>query len=419
MSASLLTLAWKSLANRGVSVALTILSIVLAVMLFLGVEKIRTGVRASFDSTISDTDLIVGARGGAINLLLYSVFRLGDPTANIGWDTYQLIASAPDVDWAVPISLGDSHRGYRVVGTTQAYFEHYRYGRSQPLALVEGRAFDTTHEVVLGAEVARQLDYGLGGLIRLSHGIGDVSFAEHSGHDFEIVGILAPTGTPVDRSVHVSLESIEAIHVGWESGAPPSGQAAHEAAGPDTLEPDSITAILVGVSSPIRVLGLQRQINTYQGEALSAIMPGVALSQLWQVIGAGETAFKAISLLVVVVGMTGILTALSAGLNERRREMAVLRATGARPRDIFALLILEAASLAAAGAVIGILLAQIGFAIIARSVAARYGLDLAGGPGLTEILVLGAVTLAGALLGAWPAWRAQRNALADGLSIRL
>ena len=173
------------------------------------------------------------------------------------------------------------------------------------------------------------------------------------------------------------------------------------------------------MSSPIRVLGLQRQINTYQGEALSAIMPGVALSQLWQVIGAGETAFKAISLLVVVVGMTGILTALSAGLNERRREMAVLRATGARPRDIFALLILEAASLAAAGAVIGILLAQAGFAVIARSVAARYGLDLAGGPGLTEILVLGAVTLAGALLGAWPAWRAQRNALADGLSIRL
>jgi hypothetical protein len=165
MSASLLTLAWKSLANRGVSVALTILSIVLAVMLFLGVEKIRTGVRASFDSTISDTDLIVGARGGAINLLLYSVFRLGDPTANIGWDTYQLIASAPDVDWTVPISLGDSHRGYRVVGTTQAYFDHYRYGRRQPLALSDGRIFDTTHEVVLGAEVARQLDYGLGGFM--------------------------------------------------------------------------------------------------------------------------------------------------------------------------------------------------------------------------------------------------------------
>jgi putative ABC transport system permease protein len=417
MSAPLLTLAWKSLVNRAVSVGLAVLAVTLSVTLFLGVEKIRTGVRESFNSTISDTDLIVGARGGAINLLLYSVFRLGDPTANIGWESYQLIATAPEVEWAVPISLGDSHRGYRVVGTTQDYFRHYRHGRSRPLEMAEGRIFGATHEVVLGAEVARLLDYGLGGSILLSHGIGDVSFAEHTGHDFTIVGILAPTGTPVDRSVHVSLESIEAIHVGWESGMPSArGQRAGEDA---DLQPESVTAVLLGVSSPIRVLGLQRQINTYRGEALSAIMPGVALGQLWQVIGVGETAFKAISLLVVVVGMSGILTALSAGLNERRREMAVLRATGARPADIFALLILEAASIAAAGALAGILLTQAGFTLIARTVAARYGLDLGGGLGPAELAVFTTVTLAGAALGAWPAWRAQRNALSDGLSIRL
>lgn len=421
MRLPLLTLALKSLANRGFSVGLTVLSIVLSVSLFLGVENIRSSVRDSFNSTISDTDLIVGARGGAINLLLYSVFRLGDPTANIGWDSYQLIATAPGVAWTVPISLGDSHRGYRVVGTNTAYFDHYRYGRSRPLEMTEGREFERVHETVLGAEVARRLDYGLGGYIRLSHGIGDVSFAEHSGHDFEIVGILEPTGTPVDRSVHVSLESIEAIHVGWESGAPPSaGAQDRDDSDPEALVPDSITAVLVGADSPIRVLGLQRQINTYRGEALSAVMPGVALSQLWQVIGAGETAFKAISLLVVVVGMTGILTALSSGLNERRREMAVLRATGARPVDIFVLLVLEAASIAAAGALIGIAVTWVALGLVVRGVAARYGLDLGGiGPGLTELFVLIAVTLAGAALGAWPAWRAQRNALADGLSIRL
>ena len=421
MRLPLLTLALKSLANRGVSVVLTVLSIVLSVSLFLGVENIRTSVRDSFNSTISDTDLIVGARGGAINLLLYSVFRLGDPTANIGWGSYRLIDTAPGVAWTVPISLGDSHRGYRVVGTTTAYFDHYRYGRSRPLAMAEGREFQRVHETVLGAEVARRLDYGLGGHILLSHGIGDVSFAEHSGHDFEIVGILEPTGTPVDRSVHVSLESIEAIHVGWESGAPPPASAQDRAdADAAALVPDSITAVLVGADSPIRVLGLQRQINTYRGEALSAVMPGVALSQLWQVIGAGETAFKAISLLVVVVGMTGILTSLSSGLNERRREMAVLRATGARPADIFALLVLEAASIAAAGALIGIAVTWAVLALVVRGVAARYGLDLGGtGPGLTELYVFIAVTLAGAALGAWPAWRAQRNALADGLSIRL
>jgi len=417
MRAPLLTLAWKSLVNRSLSVGLTVLAIVLSVSLYLGVEKIRSGVRDSFNSTISDTDLIAGARGGALNLLLYSVFRLGDPTANMGWDSYQLIASAPNVEWTVPISLGDSHRGYRVVGTTTDYFQHYKYGRSRSLELASGRVFQDIHEVVLGAEVARQLSYRIGDSIVLSHGVGDVSFAEHSGHDFAVVGILSPTGTPVDRSVHVSLESIEAIHVGWNTGVAPRAGPAAQAA--DALTPDSITAVFVGVTSPIQVLGLQRQINTYSGEALSAVMPGVALSQLWDVIGAAETAFTAISFLVIIVGLSGILTALSSGLNERRREMAVLRATGARPRDIFALLVLEAASIAAAGAIIGILVTQIGFALVSGFIRTRYGLDLGGGLGLPEILVLVSVTLAGAVLGAWPAWRAQRNALADGLSIRL
>ncbi|OLF77866.1 peptide ABC transporter permease [Maricaulis sp. W15] len=416
MRAPLLTLAWKSLVNRSLSAGLTILAITLSVTLFLGVEKIRTGVRDSFNSTISDTDLIVGARGGALNLLLYSVFRLGDPTANMSWDSYLLIASAPDVDWAVPISLGDSHRGYRVVGTTPDYFRHYKYGRSRPLVLATGRTFQGRHEVVLGADVARRLNYGIGDRIALSHGIGDVSFAEHSGYEFAVVGILARTGTPVDRSLHVSLESIKAIHVGWDSGAPPRTGTANISA---PLTPDSITAVLVGATSPIRVLSLRRQINTYGGEALSAVMPGVALSQLWEVIGAAETAFTAISCLVVAVGLSGILTALSSGLNERRREMAVLRAAGARPRDIFALLILEAASIAAAGAIIGILVTRIGFVAVSEIVRTRFGLELGGTTGLSELLLLVLVTLAGAALGAWPAWRAQRNALADGLSIRL
>ncbi|WP_300542959.1 FtsX-like permease family protein [Maricaulis sp.] len=418
MSAPLTRLARKSLLNRGVSVGLTVLSVALSVMLFLGVEKIRTGARDGFHATISGTDLVVGARGGAVNLLLYSVFHLGDPTANIGWDSYERVATAPGVAWTVPVSLGDSHRGYRVVGTTPAYFDRYRYGRRQALRFADGRGFDGIYQAVIGAETARRLGYGLGDEITLSHGIGEVSFAEHTGHPFQITGILAATGTPVDRSVLVSLESLEAIHAGWDSGVARSG--AQAATGGSGLQPDSVTAILVGTDSPIRVLSLQRQINTYRGEALSAVMPGVALSQLWRVIGAGETALRAISVLIVFVGLSGILTALSAGLNERRREMAVLRAIGARPQEIFALMTLEAAAIAFAGALAGILAVNLAFLAVSARVMRRYGLDLGqAGPGLTDLGVLAAVTLAAAVLGSWPAWRAQRNALADGLSIRL
>ncbi|WP_300555670.1 ABC transporter permease [Maricaulis sp.] len=417
MNPALLRLAWKSLINRGTSAALTVLAVTLSVTLFLSVERIQSGVRTSFNSTISGTDIIVGARGGAINLLLYSVFRLGDPTANIGWQSYQRIAGAPGVAWAVPISLGDSHRGYRVVGTTPEYFDHYRYGRDLPLGFAEGERFDGTYQAVLGSEVARQLGYELGDEILLSHGIGEISFAEHTGHDFTVTGILAPSGTPVDRSVHVSLESIELIHVGWDTGVAPGARQPREDSG--ELEPETITAAFIGVQSPIRTLSLQRQINTFPDEALSAVMPGVALTQLWQIVGAGERAFRVISLLVLLVGLISILTALTSGLNERRREMAVLRATGAKPRDIFSLLVLEATSLAAIGAVIGIVVTQVAVGIVASIVRTRYGMELGGMPGLMELYVLLAVTFAGAAAGMLPAWQAQRNALSDGLTPKL
>ncbi len=417
MRTGILLLAWKSLINRGMSAFLTVLAVMLAVTLFLSVERIQNGVRESFNSTISGTDLIVGARGGSINLLLYSVFRLGDPTANISWESYERVATAPGVAWAVPISLGDSHRGYRVVGTSSAYFDHYRYGRDQALGFRGGERFDRVYETVLGSEVARELGYELGQEISLSHGIGAVSFAEHTGHMFEVVGILAPTGTPVDRSVHVSLESIEVIHIGWDSGIAPTEPVDLDEA--ENLQPASITAALIGVERPIRVLSLQRQINTYRGEALTALMPGVALSQLWQVIAAGERAFRAVSVLVVIVGLISILTALTSSLNERRREMAVLRAAGARPRDIVSLLVMEAAALAALGAMAGIIITQLALAAIAVFVRTRYGLDLGGQPGLLEVYVFVSVTLAGALAGGLPAWQAQRNALSDGLTPKL
>jgi len=417
MTPALLSLAWKSLGNRAVSVTLTVATIALSVMLFLSVERVRAGVSDGFNSTISETDLIVGARSGAINLLLYSVFHLGDPTANISWDSYELIDTAPNVSWTVPISLGDSHRGFRVVGTTTGFFDHYKYGRSRALDMRDGRPFTGLHQAVIGAEVARQLDYDLGDEILLAHGIGRVSFSEHSDHDFEIVGVLAPTGTPIDRSVLVSLESIEAIHVGWEAGAAPRRGA--DAGLPDDLTPDSVTAVLVGLDSPIRVLALQRQINTYEGEALSAVLPGVALSQLWRVVGVAERAFVAVSILVIVVGLCGILTALSAGLNERRREMAVLRAVGARSGDVFFLLIIEAMTIALLGAMVGVLIATGGFAILSPLIAARYGFDLPVMPGWTDLAVVAILTPTGAAFGAWPAWRALRNALVDGLSIRI
>ncbi len=158
----ILTLALKSLLNRRFTALLTLLSIALSVALLLGVERVRSETRASFSSTISGTDLIVGARSGPVQLLLYSVFRIGNATNNISWQSYQDIAAHPKVAWTVPISLGDSHRGFRVLGTTPGYFDHYRYARDRRLEFAAGARFDDLFDAVLGAEVADALGYRTG-----------------------------------------------------------------------------------------------------------------------------------------------------------------------------------------------------------------------------------------------------------------
>ena len=219
----ILVLAWKSLWNRRFTAALTLASIALSVALLIGVERVRTETRASFANTISGTDLIVGARSGGVQLLLYAVFRIGNPTNNLSWRSLQDIAALPKVAWVVPLSLGDSHRGYRVLGTTAGFFEHYRFARDRGLTFTQGGPFADLYDAVLGAEVAERLGYRIGDPIVVAHGAGDVSFARHDDKPFRVAGILARTGTPVDRTVHVSLEAIEAIHADWQGGAPVPG----------------------------------------------------------------------------------------------------------------------------------------------------------------------------------------------------
>ena len=419
----LLRLALASLGNRRFTAWLTVFAIALSVCLLLAVERVRTEARASFANTISGTDLIVGARSGSVNLLLYSVFRIGNATNNIRWDSYEQFANHHQVKWAIPISLGDSHRGYRVMGTSTAYFEHYRYARTQQLQLSSGRAFaDDPFEVVLGAEVAQALNYTLGDELVLAHGVATISLLKHDDKPFTVVGILDRTGTPVDRTLHISLAGMEALHVDWQNGMPARGAAkvsADQARAMD-LQPKQITAFMLGLNSKIATFSLQRDINEFRGEPLLAILPGVALQELWSLMGTAEKALFVVSLFVVLTGLIGMLTAILTSLNERRREMAILRSVGARPWHIASLLIVEAFALALAGVLLGLLLLYLGIAGAQGFVQANYGLYLPLTlPSRYEWTLLGAILSAALMMGCVPAWRAYRQSLADGLSIRL
>lgn len=414
----ILRLAIASLAARALTVGMTVLAIALSVTLFLGVEKVRSGAKSSFADTISGTDLIVGARSGSVQLLLYSVFRIGNATNNVTWQSYQDIATRPEVDWIVPISLGDSHRQFRVMGTTKAFFEHYKYRQGRSLAVADGAIIDDLFDTVIGADVAATLGYRIGDPIIVAHGL--ASFTEHKDQPFRISGILEKTGTPVDRTVIVSMEAIEAIHVDWKSGARKPGKSTPvDDIRKMDLTPKAITAALVGVKSPLQTFALQRAINEYPEEPLLAILPGVALQELWGIVGLAETALLAVSAMVVVTALIGMMATIFSSLNERRREMAIFRAMGARPATILGMLVLEAMVMAAAGAALGVAFLYAGLIIAQPIVDRAFGLWLPiEAPTLHELWVILAVVSASAIVSLVPAFRAYRMSVADGMMVK-
>lgn len=405
-----------SLLNRRLIVSLTVLLIAVSTLVLLGVEHIRQEARNSFSKTVSGTDLIVGARTGQINLLLYSVFHIGNASNNISWQSYQEISARPGVAWTVPISLGDSHRGYRVVGTSADFFNRFLYGNQQALSFAHGRAFGALHEAVIGAELAAALDYAEGQQIVLSHGLGSVSFSNHEDQPFTIVGVLAPTGTPVDRSVLVSLESMEAIHANWP-GSGALGASAPRAT-PD-LTPQSITAFLVGLESRLATFAVQRQINDYRGEPLLAILPGVALSELWTMTGALEQVLSLIALLVLLSSLLGMSIMLLSTLVQRQREIAVMRAMGAHASFVFLLVEIEAVLITGLGVLLGAGALSLVMSLSADWLSASYGLFLESSIFNDAMLQFaGVILVSAALLALLPAVLAYRSSLVRALSAR-
>ncbi len=402
-----------SLRTRKTSAALIVIAIALSLAMIVGIERLRHQVRANFASTVSGIDLIVSARGGPMNILLYSVFRLSDPTAGIRWDTVEHLADHPSVKWWVPIALGDSHRGFPVVATNKSYLDHYRYGNGQALSIQQGAWFAGSDQAVLGSAVARSLGYQLGGPLTLAHGASGAAIVKHDNHPFTVVGVLAPTGTPVDQSVHISLAGMAAIHAGgqFRSGLPPGAGRANT--------PDSVNAVMLGLNSRIAVLSLQRELSRYQPEPLTAIIPGVQLQRLWRMTAYGENALRATSLAVLVVALLVLISTVLAALEGRRHELAVLRAAGAGRIAVYAVIVGESLCLTVVGSLLGLILLFVAQSAMAPFALAEWSLRLPGNfVALRELPYVGAVLLAGSLAGVIPAEKAFRNSLADGLTPR-
>ena len=401
-----------SLYNRRASAFLTLFTIAISVMLLLSIERVRVDAKSSFSNTISGTDLIVGARTGDIQLLLSSVFRIGHANNGVSWQSYQYIKQQRGVKWTIPLSLGDSHKGQAVLGTSPDYFQHYKFAKKQQLSFLQGRPFSHLNEVVIGAQVANNFGYSLGDSIVISHGMGNTSFHHHDDNPFTVVGILNPTGTPVDKTLHIPLAAIELIHREHEHE--------HEHNNDLIGKPKQITAFLIGFDSPLYTLQVRRNINQYKNEALLAIMPSVTLRELWEMLTIVEKILLLFSMVVVLVSLLGMLTTLLASLNQRRRELAILRSVGARPWHLFTLISIESLLTTFLGCLVGC-----GLFYILMSLAAGY---LQSHAGITitiamlsdyELMLIGAIMAAGFIVGLIPATRAYFYSLSDGMSIKI
>ena len=400
-----------SLWSRRIMAILTFTSIGISMLVLIGVEHLRVEVKNNFERTISGVDLIVGSRTSGINLLLYSVFKIGNPSNNLQWNSYQYIANKSQVAWSVPLSMGDSHQGFSVIGTTDDYFKYFKYADKQKISFEHGETFKRLYEVVLGADVAKNLGYNLNQSLVMSHGTGKVSFTHHDEHPFKVVGILKPTGTPADQSLYIPLQSIDILH-----------QTGHvydefllEVPLGKKYKPQ-LSAFLLGSKSKIAILGLQRDINQYAQEPLSAILPVLALRELWKIVGAVEISLRVISWLILVTALICMTTMLLASMKEREKELAVLRALGAKAHIIILLIGAESLFLTLLGAIAGYLLVTIALLIGQPLLEQHFALYISPYANLVTVVVFFFIAaFAAILLSFIPAIVAYKKSLLSGL----
>jgi putative ABC transport system permease protein len=339
-------------------------------------------------------DLVAGAKGSPMQLVLSAIFHLDAPTGNIPLAAAQALSRSPMVKKAIPLALGDSYRGHRIVGTSHDYPAHYG------ATLAAGQLWKEPMEVVLGSEVAAGTKLGLGSTFTGAHGLsegGDM----HAEEPFKVVGVLAPTGSVLDRVVLTSVESVWDIH---EHGKAPAGER-------------EITALLIQYASPLAAATLPRQVNA--ASALQAASPAYESARLFRMIGVGADVMRAFGLVLVLVAGLSVFIALLNALEERRYDLAVMRMLGASRARLMGLLLLEGAVLSLLGGIAGIalghLLAQaLGAALRAAQQPAVTG--WAWHPQEAWLLALAVgVGLIAALLPAWRAYRAEvAPVLAEG-----
>ncbi|MGM9480376.1 FtsX-like permease family protein [Roseateles sp. NT4] len=382
----MIRLAWRYLWSSPLTTALNLLLLTLGLAAMTFVLRASAQVEAGLKRDLANIDLVVGAKGSPMQIMLAGVFHLDAPTGNIPLATLDLLKQQPLVAQAVPLSLGDSFRGYRIAGTTPDYVGLYG-GK-----LGQGALWTRPMQAVLGAEVARTGGLKVGDRFAGSHGLAEGGGA-HGEHQFEVVGVLAESGSVLDRLVLTDLASVWEVHED------------HAAPGED--KPKEITLALVRYRSPLAAVTLPRWVNAQDG--LQSAAPALETARLMRLVGAGTEVLRGFGIVLLAAAGLSVWVALLHAVRARQGDLAMLRMLGAPARRVAALIALEALLLAAIAAVLGLAAGHGLVAVLERLLAERQSLRL-GALGLSDAEWL-VPALAGGLAllaAAWPAWRAYR-----------
>jgi len=439
------TMVLRNLKRRKLASILTGLSVSLGVGLFATVGALRQASEQGFNRSASICDMLVGAKGSGLQLTLNALYHMGQSQGNVPYAVYEEIAATPGVLWSVPLAVGDSFRGQRIVGVTSNLFSDVRLGGAnlaEPLAFADGGPFeysraefaelkielgqtaaahasevdhaDHDHDAhlssmfkaVVGADVARNTGLMVGSKFTPSHGVEGVGGGGgHQEAETEVVGVLEPTGTPLDRAILIPIGAYYVID-GHEATADMVAGGARD--------PRGLSAVMLSTKAGFYRTRIFRSLNDRLDA--QAVYPSQEVRKLFSIIGQGDLVLRLITALIVVVALVGVMVAIYNTMGARRREFAILRALGARRSTILGLVTGESAVIALMGGVVGLGLAGILIYAVTDQVHAATGVRVAVVPGTAELQLLAAVTLAGAVAGLIPALSAYRTEAAYYLS---
>lgn len=414
---STLTLALRNLLYRPWTTALSLILAALGAGLISLILLLNWQLEQQFDRNLAGIDLVVGAKGSPLQLMMSSMYHISSPTGNVPIDGVKpfLNPQHPYIDLAVPLSLGDSYRGRRIVGTRPEFLD--LYGAS----LAEGSMWTGVMEVVAGATAARELGLSIGDTFSSSHGlIEDDDLTHRDAPEFRVTGILAPTGTVADLILLTPAESLWAVHDTHDHAAEnhdPEEELPYDVTGAlGDYTDKSITSVIIRFKgNSITALNMQRSIN--ENTEMQAVTPSIQLAELYATVGQGEAVLRQLGYVVVGVSILSIFIGLYSSLDRRRGELALLRSLGATPGQLFGLLLLEGTITAVAGALLGLLVSHVGLAFIAHYFSEAYRYDFQALVFLPEEgwLLVGAIVV-GLLAASVPAFRAANTDVHKTLS---